>query len=136
MTKAIQATRKPLGDILLVEDDPWLAELEAEVLTQVGYRVTRVSHAPSAIAKIDEKQPDIIVLDVLLTGSTAFALLHELQSYGDTKAVPIILCTNMADSLNLEDLKMYGVRRIIDKSTMQPNDLPAAIRSILSKVLS
>lgn len=121
--------------VLLVEDDPWLAALETDVLTEAGYRVTHAPHASSAIAKIDEKQPDIIILDVLLTGSTAFALLHELQSYGDTKAVPVILCTNMADSLSLEDVKMYGVRRIIDKSTMQSDDLPAAVRSVLHKVL-
>ena len=123
MSKSVQ--------VLLVEDDPWLAELEADVLTQAGYEVTLSPHAPSAIVKIDENQPDIIILDVLLTGSTAFALLHELQSYGDTKIVPVILCTNMADSLRLEDLKAYGVRRIIDKSTMEPGDLPAAIRSVL-----
>ena len=120
-----------LIQVLLVEDDPWLAELEAEVLTQAGFEVTLSPHAPSAIAKIDAQQPDVIILDVLLTGSTAFALLHELQSYGDTKKVPVILCTNMAENLKLEDLRLYGVRRIIDKSTMQLDDLPAAIRSVL-----
>ncbi|HEY8886264.1 MAG TPA: response regulator [Candidatus Microsaccharimonas sp.] len=126
---------KVAQNVLLVEDDPWLAELEADVLTKAGYSVTHAPHAPSAIAKIDAQQPDIILLDVLLTGSTAFALLHELQSYGDTKSVPIILCTNMADSLKLEDLRTYGVQRIIDKSTMQPDDLPAAIRSVLGESL-
>ena len=117
--------------VLLVEDDPWLAELEAGVLKDAGYDVTLSPHAPSAIIAIDEARPDVIILDVLLTGSTAFALLHELQSYGDTHTVPVILCTNMADSLTLDDLKMYGVRRIVDKSTMQLDDLPAAIRSVL-----
>lgn len=117
--------------VLLVEDDPWLAELEMGILAQAGFTVEHAPHAPSAIAKIDASPPDVIILDVLLTGSTAFALLHELQSYSDTKAVPIILCTNMADSLHLEDLKQYGVRRIVDKSTMQLDDLPAAIKAIL-----
>lgn len=123
---------KKLSTVLLVEDDPWLAELEAEILVQAGYEVIHAPHAPSAIAKIDEKQPAIIILDVLLTGSTAFALLHELQSYGDTKVVPVILCTNMAEHLKLEDLHTYGVRRIIDKSVMHPDDILAAVRSILS----
>jgi CheY-like chemotaxis protein len=120
-----------LAQVLLVEDDPWLAELEADVLTQAGYEVVLSPHAPSAIARIDEQQPDIIILDVLLTGSTAFALLHELQSYGDTKSVPIILCTNMAENLKQEDLTQYGVRRIIDKTTMHPDDLLTAVRSLL-----
>ncbi len=117
--------------ILLVEDDPWLAELEAGLLTSAGYDVTLSPHAPSAIVAIASVRPDVIILDVLLTGSTAFALLHELQSYGDTNMVPVILCTNMAESLNLDDLTAYGVRQIIDKSTMQLNDLPIAVRSVL-----
>ena len=120
-----------MTNVLLVEDDPWLAELEAGVLSDAGFTVVHSPHAPSAIAKIDQTQPDIIILDVLLTGSTAFALLHELQSYSDTKTIPVILCTNMAESLKLEDLKQYGVRRIVDKTTMQLDDLPAAIKAIL-----
>ena len=117
--------------VLLVEDDPWLAELEAGLLTDAGYDVTLSPHAPSAIVAIDTIRPDVIILDVLLTGSTAFALLHELQSYGDTTMVPVILCTNVAESLNLDDLKAYGVRQIIDKSTMQLNDLPIAVQRAL-----
>jgi len=117
--------------VLLVEDDPWLAELEAGLLKKAGYEVTLSPHAPSAIIAIDEIKPDVIVLDVLLTGGTAFALLHELQSYGDTGTVPIILCTNMAENLRLEDLQAYGVRRIVDKTTMQLDDLPAAVRGVL-----
>jgi CheY-like chemotaxis protein len=88
-------------------------------------------HAPSAIVAIDDLWPDVIVLDVLLTGGTAFTLLHELQSYGDTGQVPVILCTNMAESLKLEDLERYGVKRIVDKTTMQPDDLVAAVRGVL-----
>lgn len=118
--------------VLLVEDDPWLAELETSVLTEAGYDIIHSPHAPSAIAKIDDDHPDVIILDILLTGSTAFALLHELQSYGDTKTVPVILCTNIAENLNLKDLKKYGVRSIINKMTMYPDDLPAAIKGVLS----
>lgn len=117
--------------ILLIEDDAWLAELEAKALQKEGYDVVHAPHAPAAIVAIDATPPDAIVLDVLLGGSTAFALLHELQSYEDTGDLPIILCTNMAESLNLEELKSYGVRRIVDKSTMLPSDLVAAVRSVL-----
>lgn len=117
--------------VLLVEDDPWLAELEVKVLSDAGFEVKHSPHAPSAIVAIDEVRPDVVILDVLLTGATAFALLHELQSYDDTGKLPIILCTNMAESLRLEDMKSYGVRRIVDKSLMRPDDLVAAVRSVL-----
>lgn len=117
--------------ILLVEDDPWLAELEVTTLEKAGFDVTHAPHAPSAIVKLDEVKPDVMVLDVLLTGSTAFALLHEMQSYDDSGSLPIILCTNMAETIELEDVKSYGVRRIVDKSTMVPSDLVVAVRSVL-----
>ncbi len=116
--------------VLLVEDDAWLAELEAGVLSKAGFEVILAPHAPAAIELIDSAQPEVIVLDVLLTGTTAFALLNELQSYSDTGKVPIILCTNLAEQLSIDRLKEYGVRRVVDKTTMHPDDLVAAVRSV------
>jgi DNA-binding response OmpR family regulator len=118
--------------ILIVEDDDWLAEQHARVLTKAGYKVAVALHALAAIQAIDDVTPDVIILDVLLTGSTAFALLHELQSYGDTGDIPIILCTNLASELSADDLEPYGVKKILDKTTMTPDDLVVALRSVLS----
>jgi CheY-like chemotaxis protein len=121
-----------VSKVLLVEDDPWLAELQVSALEKAGYEVVHAPHAPSAIVKVDDFEPDIIVTDILLTGSTAFALLHELQSYGDTGQLPVIVCTNMAEALDKHDLAAYGVRRIIDKSSMKPGDLAAAVTAVLA----
>lgn len=118
--------------VLLVEDDAWLAALELEVLAGAGFAVTHAPHAHSAIEKIDEISPDVLIVDMLLTGSTGLALLHELQSYVDTKKIPVIICTNLADSLHVNDLRMYGVQRIIDKTTMQPDDLAVAVRAVVA----
>jgi len=117
--------------VLIVEDDEWLAEQHQRVLTIAGYKATVAPHAIAAIQLIDEIHPDAIILDVLLTGNTAFALLHELQSYGDTGSIPIILCTNLASELSIDNLKPYGVKRILDKTTMAPDDVVAAVRNVL-----
>ena len=117
--------------ILIVEDDDWLAEQHVRVLTSAGYKATVALHALAAIQIIDDINPDAIVLDVLLTGSTAFALLHELQSYGDTGDIPVILCTNLASELSVDDLEPYGVKKILDKTTMTPDDLIATLQSVL-----
>jgi len=118
--------------VLIVEDDEWLAEQHARVLDRAGYKTMITSHALAAIQAIDDNCPDVIILDVLLTGSTAFALLHELQSYGDTGDIPIILCTNLASELSIDDLKHYGVKKILDKTTMLPSDMIAAIKGVIS----
>ena len=116
--------------VLIIEDDSWLAEQYSRMLLSAGYKVTITSHAQAAIQMIDDNQPGAIILDMLLTGSTALALLHELQSYGDTGAIPIIMCTNLANELSLDNLRSYGVRKIIDKTTMAPDDLIVALRDI------
>lgn len=116
--------------VLVVEDDGWLAEQYARVLDQSGYTVSIARHALAAVDLIDKTKPVVIVLDMLLAGYDALALLHELQSYKDTAAIPIILCTNLASDLKLEDLEPYGVRRLIDKATMQPDDIVAAVRAV------
>ena len=120
-----------MSRVLLVEDDAWLATLQAEVLQAGGFEVVLAPHATSAVVKIDEQLPDVIVADMLLTGTTALTLLHELQSHSDTKDIPVILCSNLADAISVDELRPYGVRRIIDKTTMHPGDLVAAVRSVL-----
>lgn len=117
--------------VLIVEDDAWLGEQQQRVLELAGYRVTLTPHAIDAIDAIDHDQPDVILLDVLLTATTGFTLLHELQSYSDTGTIPVVLCTNLAADIQLRDVEAYGVRRILDKTTMVPDDVVAAVRAVL-----
>lgn len=117
--------------ILIIEDDEWLAEQQARVISAAKYNVKVAHHALSGIQAINKYNPDAIILDVLLAGNTAFSLLHELQSYDDTGRIPIIFCTNIASELSLDELRPYGVKRILDKSKMIPSDLVAALRSVL-----
>jgi len=122
-----------MSRILLVEDDPWLAELELATLRGAGFNVELSAHGYAAIDAINKQVPDVIVLDVLLAGTTAFSLMNELQSYGDTAKVPIILCTNLAEYFEVAKLSAYGVARILDKTTMHPDDLIVAVRAVLNK---
>jgi len=122
---------KKQQSVLIVEDDEWLAEQQSRVLTKAGYITTISPHAMAAIDAVDDVQPDVIVLDMLLTGSTAFGLMHELQSYGDTGSIPIVLCTNLAADISMDDVRPYGVMRILDKTTMVPGDVVTAVRSVL-----
>lgn len=113
----------------LVEDDVLLARQFAASLGREGYEVHHSHHASEAMMAIDEAMPDVIILDVLLPATTGFALLHELQSYDDTRQIPVIICSSIP--LTLKEVASYGVRRIIDKTTMRPNDLGKAIRAVL-----
>lgn len=117
--------------ILVIEDDVWTAEQHVRILDSAGFKASFVTNAPEAMEAIDTHPPRLIVLDLLLTGQNAFALLHELRSHSDLAGIPVILCTNSADALAEEDLAVYGVRRVLDKTTMRPEDLVAAVKKVL-----
>lgn len=118
--------------VLIIEDDEWLADSERAALTRARIATTVVSNALAAIDSIDQQRPDVILLDVLLPGSTAFALLNELQTYADTQRIPVVLCTNLAEQFSPSQLKKYGVQRVVNKTTMTPDDIVAAVRYALT----
>ena len=122
-------TRRPL--VVIVEDDEWLAEQHARSLEAAGFMTDTSAHALEAIETIDAKRPDALVLDVFLAGPNAFTLLHELRSHADLATIPVILCTNSADSIAEEDVAGYGVKIVLDKATIMPTDLVAAVKKAL-----
>jgi CheY-like chemotaxis protein len=123
-------TKTPM--ILVVEDDEWMAEQHVRTLHEAGFQAEHVPHALAAIDSVDTKRPAVIILDVFLSGPNAFTLLHELQSHSDLAVIPVILCTNSAEDIAAEDLEAYGVSRVLDKTTMKPADLVAAVKKVLS----
>lgn len=118
--------------VIIVEDDTWYAEHVTRLLEKEGVKCYVAEHPAQAIDMIDAVQPDVIMLDMLLTGSTGLILLHELQSHTDLAGIPVIVCSTIVDSLQAEKLRPYGVRRTLDKTTMHPDDVAAAVRGVLA----
>jgi len=116
--------------IVVIESDQWLGDHYQQVLERHGFLVERASHAYSAIDVIDTTIPAAIVLNIALSGASGIALLHELQTYIDTTAIPVIVCSNLSE-LDGETLRPYGVHRVLDSRVMRPDDLITAIRSAL-----
>lgn len=119
-----------MSRVLVIEDDAWLADVMLHTLKKHGHETRHADDGVRGMELVDEELPDVIFLDVLLPHTTAYTFLHELQSYTDTGKIDVILCTGLADMIALDDVVPYGVRRILDKSTMQPEDIVGALRSL------
>ncbi|MDB5176771.1 MAG: hypothetical protein JWN75_439 [Candidatus Saccharibacteria bacterium] len=117
--------------ILIIENEPWLGDQYQLGLERQGFTVTRASNAYTAIDMIDQQPTAAIIMSLLLNGPGALGLLHELQSYVDTAKIPVVVCSSLPN-LHLDELRPYGVERLIDTTTMQPGDIAAAVRSVLA----
>ncbi len=114
--------------VLIVDDDAWLADSYRLILETHGWQVTITKDAASAIDLIDDTQPDVVLLDVMLPGSSAPALLNELQSHSDLAKLPVVLCSSLSlTEHHRSHLENYGVTEVIDKSTTTPEAIVAAL---------
>lgn len=120
--------------IFIIEDDPLMAEcIERAIRTLPGdFTIEIFSNAIAAMSTLSDGPdalPDLIMLDVLLDGPDGFTLLHELSSYDDTSAIPVILVTSLR--FNLADLEVYNVKNILSKDQMTPLKIAETVQNAL-----
>ena len=116
--------------LLIVEDDKNWADILGKFAADVGAEYRVAVSGGQAIEIIDDWQPDALILDMLLAGETAIALLNELRSYADLASLPIVVCTNI--DAKMDDLCPLGVKAILNKTSMRPNEARAIFREVLN----
>lgn len=119
--------------IYIIEDEPIMADCIASAVIGVAKEPVEVAifnDGISAMAAVNEKLPDVILLDVMLTGPDGFAFLNEMISYPDTAKIPVVLISSL--DLSKRNLEHYGVKQVLDKAKMTPEDIYAAIKTALS----
>ena len=115
--------------ILIIEDDKWFAESVASFVLEHDIKIA--NDAEMAMDLIDKWQPELLILDIMLGAKNGLTLLHELQSYLDTRQIPIIILSVDGKRLDLDDLRCYGVKQIIDKSEMTPKLICSTINTVV-----
>lgn len=116
--------------ILMIEDDRWLSESYRKILRE--YEVEIVRDGYDAMEQINKTNYDVVIADVMIEWGTIVEFLHELQSYGDTQNLPVILCTQLAGKISSLDMQEYGVKKVLDKAQLTPQTLRNSVMEVLS----
>ena len=123
---------KKMPQVLIVEDEPAIAELIAVNLRHNGLQPIWAEDGDSAQREIDAVLPDVILLDWMLPGQSGLALARKWRADGRTKAVPIIMLTARGD----EPDKVAGLDAGADDYITKPfstQELLARIRAVLRR---
>ena len=119
--------------VLLVDDDQnirFVAQMSLEGLT--NWEVIAAESGEDALKKVDEKTPDVILLDMMMPGMdgpTTFAKLKEKPSLSK---VPVIFMTAKVQTHEIESYRHLGAAGVITKP-FDPMGLADEIRQIVSK---
>jgi two-component system phosphate regulon response regulator PhoB len=118
--------------ILVVEDEPDIAELIAVNLRHNGFAPTIVFDGAAAQREVDAVLPDAILLDWMLPGESGASLARKWRKNERTKAVPILMLTARSD----ESDKVQGLDAGADDYITKPfstQELLARIRAVLRR---
>jgi DNA-binding response OmpR family regulator len=113
--------------ILVVEDDPTLAALESEFLRAHGYAVTSVSSGELAIAEFRRFTPNLVVLDLELTGTVdGWDVLQALRVQA---TIPVLLTTSSATAVR-KHIRNRGESRITLDHLPKPYPMQALLKRV------
>jgi two-component system phosphate regulon response regulator PhoB len=118
--------------ILVVEDEPAIAELIAVNLRHNGFRPTWAIDSATAQVEVDDRLPDLILLDWMLPGESGLTLAKRWRANPRTKAVPIIMLTARGDEAD----RVAGLDAGADDYLAKPfstKELLARIRAVLRR---
>ncbi|MEY3123543.1 MAG: phosphate regulon transcriptional regulatory protein PhoB, partial [Pseudomonadota bacterium] len=118
--------------VLVVEDEPAIAELIAVNLRHNGFRPTWAMDSASAQRELDAALPDLILLDWMLPGESGLVLAKRWRANPRTKSIPLIMLTARGD----ESDRVAGLDAGADDYIAKPfstRELLARIRAVLRR---
>jgi two-component system alkaline phosphatase synthesis response regulator PhoP len=118
--------------ILIVEDDPDIAELMARYLDKAGFTTERAASGRDALHAVGARPPELIVLDLMLPHVDGLEVCRLLRANEATAAIPIIMVTARAD----ESERIVGLELGADDylaKPFSPNELVARVRALLRR---
>jgi DNA-binding response OmpR family regulator len=81
------------GRILVVDDDELICDLVSETLNFEGYEVEAAYSGEQALKRLDTNKPDLILLDIMMSGIDGFEVCRRILNNETTREIPIIFLT-------------------------------------------
>ncbi|TPV94714.1 MAG: response regulator [Myxococcales bacterium FL481] len=123
--------RRPIRRALVVDDDQAVQTIALLSLVEVGeWETLLASTGESAIDIARRKQPDVILLDVMLPGLSGLETLAQLRAHPDTESIPVVFSTACTREADVDAYARAGAAGVIAKP-FDPNRLPSLITEIL-----
>lgn len=126
------AQSAPRASVLVVDDEPTIAEVVARYLVRAGYRTQVANDGPQALALSARSRPDLVVLDIMLPGIDGLEVMRLLNGDRECPPARVILLT----AKGAESDRIIGLRRGADDYVVKPfspGELVARVEAVLRR---
>ena len=119
--------------ILIIEDEVSLLKSLTEVLEERGYEVVGATDGESGLRLAQERNPDLIILDLLLPGMDGVDVLRQLRENKETEGIPVLVLTNLSDEKTVAEVLAVGGKDYLVKSDVNLEMIANKVEEILAR---
>jgi diguanylate cyclase (GGDEF)-like protein/PAS domain S-box-containing protein len=119
------------SSILIVDDTPANIKILFDLLNQAGFQLSVAKSGKSALQKVHQALPDLILLDIKMPGIDGFETYHRLKAHPQIRDIPVIFMTALSDSIDkVQGLKLGAVDYIT--KPIEPEEVLARVENQLA----
>ncbi len=101
--------------VLLIEDEPNIIQAIGFILSRDGWTVDTHADGQTAMAEVHRRNPDLIILDVMLPNRSGFDILQDLRADPGTKDTPVLMLTARGQKKDREMALAFGASKFMTK---------------------
>src|SRR5436305_3279691 len=120
------------GTVLVVDDEPTIAEVVSRYLERAGYRTRIASDGPRALELVAERRPDLVVLDLMLPGIDGLEVMRRLRQPERDRIAFILLTAKGEESDRVIGLRLGADDYVV--KPFSPAELVARVDAVLRRV--
>jgi len=118
--------------VLVVDDDPWMRQVTATLLSNLPLVIDFATDGTIALAKALAARPDLIISDVHMPGMDGWALVRRIRAHAELGCVPFIFLTSLSSAADV----LRGFRLGADDFLSKPFDGPELERRVQAVLLN
>lgn len=103
------------GKVLLIEDEPNIIEAIRFILSRDGWRVDTHADGRTALDAVKARQPDLVILDVMLPNRSGFDILSDIRADESFRDLPVMMLTARGQQRDRDLAEEMGVSRFMTK---------------------
>ncbi len=108
--------KKEAKRVLIVEDDALLSEVLIKTFSKGGFNVISLKEGSRVVEIAEKKEPDIILLDLIIPGLDGFGVLKKLKANKNTKKIPVVVISNLDNVADIKSAKVLGAEEYFIKA--------------------
>ncbi len=128
----IKKTQSATSEILIVENDPFVAKFLSNALKEAGYHVTTTEDGESTIAALHQNDYQLVVLDIAMPKIDGLAVLAEMRKQNKYSKIPVLMLTSRVHEQDVVRAFELGVDDYVTKP-FNPLEIVSRVRRLLKQ---